>query len=61
MNQPHHSANGVAVREYVTGHGSQIAIFGKEMNVSRNRQSCAQVKDNCDDKIKLRMLYMVSS
>ena len=47
------------VRDYVTGSGSQIAIFGKEMNVTRNRQSCAQVKDSCDGKLKLRGLYMV--
>ena len=30
MVQVHESAKGVAVRKYVTGHGSQIAIFGKE-------------------------------
>ncbi len=47
------------VRDYVTGYGSQIAIFGKEMNVTRDRQSCAQVKDNCDDQLKLRRLFMV--
>ena len=49
------------VRDYVTGYGSQIAIFGKEMNVTRKTESCAQVKDNCDDKLKLSGLYMVET
>ena len=42
------------VRNYVTGYGSQIAIFGKEMKVTRDRQSCAQVKDNCYDKYQVK-------
>ncbi len=42
------------VRDYITGYGSQIAIFGKEMNVTRDRQSCAQIKDNSYDKDQVK-------
>ena len=36
-----HAFKGEAVRNYVMGYGSQIAIFGTEMTETRNRQSCA--------------------